>query len=127
MRATRQPGRRIGTNGFTLVEVVVALSIVAISLAAGARATASLVLSSEHQTRIMLASLCAENALINVRLSRRLPDLGDYTTPCIQARVALSVKLLVEPTPNPLFRRVEAVVLQNGTQILSLSTVISKY
>lgn len=106
---------------------MVALSIVAITLAAGARATASLVLSSEHQTRSMLASLCAENALINVRLSKHFPDLGDYTTPCIQARFELSVKLLVEPTPNPFFRRVEAVVLHNRTQILSLSTVISQY
>ena len=127
MRATRQPERRIGINGFTLIEVLVALSIVAIALAAGARATASLVLSSEHQTRNMLASLCAENALINVRLTKNFPDLGDFTTPCIQARVELSVKLLVEPTPNPSFRRVNALVLQNGAQIISLSTVISKY
>ncbi len=114
-------------NGFTLVECLVALSIVAIALAAGSRTSAALIRNAEYQTLGVLASLCAENTLVRVRLSNYLPDIGDYTTDCTQASDILSVKLKVTATPNPLFRRVEAEVSKNGMIVLSRSTVVGKY
>ena len=53
-------------RGFTLVEVLVALGIVAIALLAGSQASNALVRNSARQTDITLAHVCAENALVAV-------------------------------------------------------------
>lgn len=113
--------------GFTLIEVLVALAIVAVALAAGVRATASLTRNAERQSDLLLAQLCAENALVSVRLSRQMPPVGDNTSACVQAGRSLAVRLWVQPTPNPNFLRVEAQVLDGEARILSLSTVVGRF
>ena len=113
--------------GFTLIEVLVALGIVAVALAAGVRATGSMTRNAERQTDLLLAQLCAENALVTVRLSRQMPAIGDNTTACEQAGRSLVVRLSVQPTPNPNFLRVEAQVLAGASRILELATVVGRY
>ncbi|MEI6804842.1 MAG: type II secretion system minor pseudopilin GspI, partial [Burkholderiales bacterium] len=54
--------------GFTLIEVLVALGIVALALGSGVRATNALTRNAQRQSDQMLAQLCAENAMIAVRL-----------------------------------------------------------
>lgn len=119
--------RRSGVLGFTLIEVLVALGIVAVALAAGVRATGSLMRNSERQSDLLLAHLCAENALVNVRLSRQMPAVGDNTSTCEQAGRVLSVRLWVQPTPNPNFLRVEAQVMDGAARLLALSTIVGRY
>ena len=113
--------------GFTLIEVLVALGIVAVALAAGVRATGSMTRNAERQTDLLLAQLCAENALVTVRLSRQMPAIGDNTTACEQAGRSLAVRLSVQPTPNPNFLRVEAQVLAGASRIVELATVVGRY
>jgi general secretion pathway protein I len=112
--------------GFTLVEVLVALAIVAVTLIAGLQATSSLTRNAERQADRLLAQLCAENALAQVRLSQQLPDVGDSTRPCEQAGRVLELRLLVQTTPNPNFRRVEARLARDGMPLLQLSTVAGR-
>jgi general secretion pathway protein I len=119
--------QRAPSKGFTLVEVLVALGIVAVALAAGVRTSAALTRNAERQTDLLLAQLCAENALIGVRLSRQMPAVGDNTTACEQAGRSLAVNLSVRATPNPNFLRVEAGVADRDTPLLALSTVIGRY
>jgi general secretion pathway protein I len=122
--------KRLGSKGFTLIEVLVALGIVAVALAAGVRATASLTQNAERQSDLLLAHLCAENALVNVRLarlSRQMPAVGDNISACEQAGRSLAVKLSVQPTPNPNFLRVEAQVSDGGVRIVALSTVVGRF
>ncbi|MEN9539018.1 MAG: hypothetical protein RLZZ126_1253 [Pseudomonadota bacterium] len=119
--------RNIRTAGFTLVEVLVALAIVAIALAAGARATQALTDTAQRQVDTLLAQICAENELAQVRLRRQLPGVGDRQTPCDQGGRTLTVQLQVRPTPNPLFRRVEAQVLDGDASLLRLSTVVGQF
>lgn len=119
--------QRVRLRGFTLVEVLVALGIVAIALAAGVRATASLTRNSERQSDQLLAQLCAKNALINLRLSQQMPAVGDNTSTCEQAGRSLAVKLAVQPTPNPNFLRVEAQVSDGQARLLNLSTLVGRY
>jgi len=115
------------SKGFTLVEVLVALGIVAVALAAGVRSTASLTRNAERQSDLLLAQMCAENALVAVRLSKQMPAVGDNTTPCEQAGHQLAVTLTVRPTPNPNFLRVEAHVAEHDAHLLALSTVVGRY
>jgi general secretion pathway protein I len=112
--------------GFTLIEVLVALSIVAVALIAGLQSTASLSRDAQRQTNVMLAHICAENELIKMRLSRQMPGVGDNEVPCEQAGRNLTVKVAVRPTPNPNFRRVDAQVLDQQDPILRLSTVVGR-
>lgn len=114
-------------HGFTLVEALVALGIVAVALLAGMRASASLSRNAERQSQQLLAQLCAENALINMRLARQMPAVGESTTSCEQAGQQYTLRLAVQPTPNPNFLRVEAQVLDGGSQIRSLLTVVGRY
>lgn len=126
MKAHGQSQAR-GSRGFTLIEVLVALGIVAVALAAGVRATGSMTRNAERQTDLLLAQVCAENALVRVRLSRQMPAVGDNTAGCEQAGRSLVVRLSVQPTPNPNFLRVEAQVLDGESRILALATVVGRY
>ena len=121
-----RPGAH-SVSGFTLIEVLVALGIVAIALVAGLQATTALTNNAMRQSDVLLAHLCAENELIKVRLSRQMPGVGDSTTACEQAGRSLRVTLSVRPTPNPLFRRVDAQVSDGNTPVLRLSTVVTQY
>jgi general secretion pathway protein I len=119
--------------GFTLVEILVALAVVAIALVAGMQSSASLTRMSERQSDQLLAQLCADNELANVRLSRQMPGVGNSTRACTQAGRNLVVQVAVLPTPNPNFRRVDVRVNTPGGDgpsvitLLQLSTVVGRF
>lgn len=115
------------TLGFTLIEVLVALGIVAIALVAGLQATAALTNNAQRQSDVLLAHLCAENELGRMRLARQLPPVGDSEVACAQAGQAFSVRVKVSPTPNPNFRRIDAQVFAAGLPVLLISTVQGRY
>ena len=58
-------------RGFTLIEVMVALGIVAIALVAGLKATAALASNALRQSDMLLAQLCTDNALVTLRLTEQ--------------------------------------------------------
>jgi general secretion pathway protein I len=117
----------LASKGFTLIEVLVALSIVAVALAAGTQAMQALTSNAKRQSDVLLGQLCAENELVKIRLSRQLPSVGDASVTCEQAGRNLLVQVAVRPTPNPQFRRVDAKVTDAGVSILQLSTVVTQY
>ncbi|BFO54117.1 MULTISPECIES: type II secretion system minor pseudopilin GspI [Comamonadaceae] len=118
---------RASAAGFTLVEVLVALAIVAIALTAGTQATSALARNAARQADVMLAHICAENELVKVRLARQMPSIGDSTVPCEQAGLRYDVAVAVRPTPNPQFRRVDAQVFDAAGPVLRLSTIVGRY
>ena len=115
-------------RGFTLIEVLVALAIVAVTLAAGLRAAGAVTNSAQRVADVMAAQWCAENELAELRLMRQFPVVGDGDFACEQMGRSFEGTLRVRPTPNPNFRRVDAVVSDGqGQVLLTLSTVVPRY
>lgn len=115
-------------DGFTLIEVLVALSIIAITLAAGMRAAGAVSDNAQRLTDVMAAQWCAENELTALRLARQFPGVGDASFNCDQLGRSYKGALITRPTPNPNFRRVEAVVGNDqGQTLFAVSTVLGRY
>ena len=114
-------------QGFTLIEVLVALAIVALALMAGVRVSASLTHNAQRQSDAMLAQICADNALIQLRLFQQLPSVGVTHIACEQAAQTFDVALTVNTTPNPAFRRVDAQVFGAQYPVLRVTTVVGRY
>lgn len=115
-------------RGFTLIEVMVALAIVAIALATGIKASGALVANGQRLAEVSAAQWCADNQLSGLRLSGQFPNIGDSDFGCEQLGASYRGKLVVRPTLNPNFRRVEAFVADVGGQpVYSLATVVARY
>lgn len=124
LRPTERHPLRPPSRGLTLIEVLVALAIVAITLAAGIKASAALTRNTERFANTLAAQWCADNALTGLRLARQFPAVGDSDFSCEQAGRTYQGKLVVRPTPNPNFRRVDAHVSDaDGQPLLRLSTI----
>jgi len=114
-------------RAFTMIEVLVALTIIAVALAASLRAIGSLAANEADLHRHLLAGWSADNALAQLWLSRAWPDLGSQTFACPQGNLALICTQRVSATPNPLFRRVEVSVKapDSDDHLARLVTVIA--
>lgn len=118
--ATGSPDR-----GFTLIEVVVALFIMALALTAGMRTLGGATRVGAAVPLRLAAQWSAANALDDLRLARTWPALGSQDFSCVQGRFALVCHQLVSATPNPSFRRVEvAVTLSGESPVLARVTTV---
>jgi len=114
-------------RGFTLIEVLVALLIVAIALGAGIKAAGALTQNAERLGQVSAAQWCAENQLTELRLTQQFPNIGETPFACEQLGRSYGGKLLVSPTPNPNFRRVDASISDDqGQPVLTLSTIMGR-
>jgi general secretion pathway protein I len=114
--------------GFTLIEVLVALAITAITLAAGVKAAGSLTNNAERLITVSAAQWCADNQLTELRLGKQFPSTGDSDFKCNQLGRTYAGHMVVRPTPNPNFQRVDAVMLDTGgAPILTLTTIVGRY
>jgi len=115
-------------RGFTLIEVLVALAIVAVALGTGIKAAGALTGNAQRLADVSAAQWCADNQLVNLKLARQFPGIGDSDFSCEQLGRTFKGQLLVRPTPNPNFRRVDANVAdENDLPLLTLSTVLPRY
>jgi general secretion pathway protein I len=120
--------QRAASGGFTLIEVLIALGIVALALAAGSQATMSLTRNAQRQSDLLLADLCAENELAKARLARQMPAVGDSGSICVQAGVSFNVTTSTIATLNPNFRRVDVQVRDEANApVLRISTVVGRF
>ncbi len=117
------PERRTrAAAGFTLVEVLVALTIVAVALMASLRAVSALTQGSAELRARTLAQWSAENRLAQMRVQAEWPPVGRSRFDCSQGRVTLECQQDVIATPNASFRRVEMTVFDpaEGRQLARL-------
>ena len=94
-------------RGFTLIEVLVALAIIAVALLASLRAIGVMTQSGTELNIRLFAQLSARNQIALLRASKAFPPLGVVTTPCPQGKLELICRQETKGTPNPFFRRVE--------------------
>ncbi len=108
MRARRPSNPR--RQGFTLIEVLIALVIVSLVLAASMRAGGTMIVTQDALRRTTLAGWSAENRLAEVRLARTFPAVGVSESQCPQIDIAMVCVVDVRTTPNPAMRRVDVRV-----------------
>ncbi|WP_321807182.1 type II secretion system minor pseudopilin GspI [Burkholderia sp. BCC1993] len=104
----------VGARGFTMIEVLVALAIIAVALAASIRAVGTMATNASDLHRRLLAGWSADNALAQLRLTHAWPEVGEQSFDCSQGNLQLVCTQRVSTTPNPVFRRVQMSVSTPG-------------
>lgn len=111
-------------RAFTLVEILVAVAILAVALAATTRA-ASLATDGALETRQrLLATWAAQNRVAEIRARRLFPGPASTRFATEQGGMALVVDETVTQTPNPSIRRVDLAVSEarDGGRVLGRLT-----
>jgi len=99
-------------RGFTLIEILVALAIIAVALAAGMRALAQSADSATALKARTLALWVAQNRLAVAQVATPWPALGAYKGNATQAGAQFLWREAVTTTPNPAFRKIEISVME---------------
>ena len=117
-------------QGFTLIEVLVALTIVAITLGAGIKAAGSLTNNAQRLADVSSAQWCADNHLTGLRLAGiagQFPNVGDTDFSCEQLGKVFAGKLVVRPAANPNFRKIKIQMFDDGgLPLLNILTVLGR-
>lgn len=107
-------------RGFTLVEVLVAIFIVSIVTSSCIFTMQTLTLQSQNMRWFLPAQWCANNALTRFQLA---PEWGFFRTNeafnCQQGPFTLPVEVIVHPTLNPKFKRIEVKVFDPEHQYVA--------
>jgi general secretion pathway protein I len=108
-------------GGFTLIEVLVALAIAAVALAAGMRSVAQ---SSDAATLLKARTLAlwvAQNRLAAAQLANPWPEVGERAGNAEQAGTTFRWREVIEGTPNPAFRKISITVADPATPDYALA------
>jgi general secretion pathway protein I len=97
-------------SGFTLIECLVALLIIAIVLASATRSIGLAVDDVHDAYAREAANWVADNQYNQYYLDSVYPDLGNDTKNVTMAGIDFNVETVVSATPNQYFRRLEIAV-----------------
>jgi general secretion pathway protein I len=116
--------RAASLAGFTLIEILVALAIVAVALAAGMRALAQSADSASTLKARTLALWVAQNRLAAAQLAEPWPALGSAAGESEQAGTRFIWRESVSGTPNPAFHKIEIVVAEPQAPDYALARLV---
>lgn len=101
-------------RGFTLLETLVALLILAVALSAAFRALGATTVSASSLQSHLLGDWVAANRLAELRATGAWPEPGSGEGRATQAGRLFTWREEIRTTPNPLFRRVDILVFDEG-------------
>jgi general secretion pathway protein I len=114
-------------SAFTLLEVLIALAILAIVLTAAFRGIRLVALQAGELGDRHMAQWIAQNRLAEMRMLELFPDTGPAEGKVEQGGHQFIWHTDVRSTDNPLFRRVNVKVLgADGAQLATLIGFVSK-
>lgn len=116
---------RAASRGFTLIEVLIALAIVAIALGAVLRAIGSLATDTDSARARLLALWSADNALAAIRISSAWPAVGRSTFACPQGQYRFVCRQVVTAFESPLVRQVTVSVFPSASSRSVLAEVVT--
>ena len=99
-------------RGFTLIEILVALALAAVALAAGMRALAQAADGAGTLKTRTLALWVAQNQLAAIQLAPQALARGPSQGEALQAGMTFRWSVSVGATPNPVFRRIDVTVAE---------------
>lgn len=116
-------------RGFTLIEVVVALAILALTAAAASRQGAQILMELGRMERQTQALWLIENEIARLRLHEPWPALGRRSRRVEAMQEQWNLTIAVSATPNADMRRIDvsAAVNSEPTPILTLTTYGGRY
>ncbi len=100
-------------NGFTLIEVLIALVIISVALAAAMRATGMATTTADEVTMRTYATWVAQNRAAELTARRLFPSVGVESGQSDMAGTAFRWTTTTNETPNADFRKVEIAVSRN--------------
>jgi general secretion pathway protein I len=98
------------SKGFTLVEILVALTILAITMGAYLTQLDQQITQSQKLKNRTMAHWVAQNHLAQMRIEARWPNTGSLSINMQQGQQTWHVQQLISYTPNATIRRVELKV-----------------
>ena len=113
--------RRASCSGFTLLEVLVALAIIAIALLAALRAANQGTTNVAELRSRLLAGWVAEDLLAESRARGEWPAPGIQRGATRQGSIEFTWRKEVVPTPHPAFRRIDVLVYAEPGEAHSLA------
>ena len=99
-------------RGFTLLEILIALAIVAIGLAAAVRATYQVTAGTENARVRLVATWVAQDRLAEHSARVDWPSPGTVSGSANQGRFAFAWREQVSQTTDPSLRRIEIAVAE---------------
>lgn len=111
-------------NGFTLIEILIALAILAVALAAAGRATGSATDGARILKQRTLGGWVAQNRLNEEMVKRSFPAVGVQNGDATQAGQTFTWQQTTSQTENPKFRKVEIKVSAKGDDSYIIASLI---
>ena len=108
-KRSRLPSRRFG-RGFTLIEVMVALTIVAFALTAVASSMSQMIDAANSMRDRTYASWIAQNKLAEMRLEGTMPEVRTTSGEVEYARTNWAWSAVVSETGIENFRRIDVSI-----------------
>lgn len=117
-------------SGFTLIECLVALFIIAFVLAAATKSISMTIEDVTDTTEREAANWIVNNQYVEYRINKEFPSIGKTDKTVKMAGMSFIVSSVVSATPNPYFRRIDiAVTTEDNPEHILFKTVnfISQY
>lgn len=125
MRELRSRGGHASAHGFTLIEVLIALAIVAIALGAVLKAIGALSSNVDTSRSRLLALWSADNVLSEVTIAQQWPAPGRTTFLCPEGGYRFICRQTVTQSDSSRVREIEVRVFSYAASVDVLADAVT--